>query len=126
MAEIRITRGHALGFAQARQLALRWAEVAEQKLDLECTYEQGLAADVVSFRRPGASGHLTVRQDQFELRAKLGLLLGVFRRKIETEIVKNLDQLLAEKEPLGAFERGLAKHEAKRPARKTPASRKSP
>ena len=60
MADIHIVREHALGLAQARKLALRWAEVAEQKLEMECVYEQGKAADVVSFRRPGASGALKV------------------------------------------------------------------
>ncbi|RYY69308.1 MAG: polyhydroxyalkanoic acid synthase, partial [Comamonadaceae bacterium] len=89
MAEIRITREHAMGMAQARQLALRWAEVAEQRLDMECTYEQGAAGDVVSFKRSGASGELRVEPGQFQLHAKLGMLLGVFRGKIETEIVRN-------------------------------------
>lgn len=125
MADIRITREHALGLAQARKLALRWAQVAEQKLDMECTYEQGQGTDLVSFKRPGASGQLKVEPGRFELHAKLGLLLGVFKGKIESEIVRNLDQLLAEKEPLKAFEHGLATHEAKQaakhPARKAPA-----
>ncbi|MGV3573237.1 MAG: polyhydroxyalkanoic acid system family protein [Ramlibacter sp.] len=118
MAEIRITREHGLGLEQARALALRWAEVAEQKLEMECTYEQGAAADLVSFQRPGASGELCVEPGQFRLRAKLGLLLGVFRSRIEAEIVRNLDNLLAEQEPLQAFNTGLAEHEAKRAAKK--------
>jgi putative polyhydroxyalkanoate system protein len=120
VAEIRITREHGLGLAQARQLALRWAEVAERKLAMECTYEQGLAGDVVSFKRSGASGKLTVDPHEFQLHAKLGLLLGVFRGRIETEIVRNLDTLLAEQEPLAAFESGLAQHEARRAANHPP------
>ena len=101
----------------ARKLAFRWAEVAEKKLEMECTYEEGKHSDTVSFKRPGASGTLKVTKDHFELDAKLGLLLGVFKNKIEAEIVKNLDQLLGEKEPLQAFEHGLAKHEAKHVAK---------
>ncbi len=126
MADIHITRHHHLGLAQARKLAFRWAEVAEEKLDMECTYEEGKTADVVGFKRPGASGELRVTKDQFVLDARLGLLLGVFKDRIETEIVKNLDQLLAEKEPLSAFEHGLARHEAgdePKPAKKAPAAR---
>ncbi|HEY8359875.1 MAG TPA: polyhydroxyalkanoic acid system family protein [Ramlibacter sp.] len=118
MAEIRITREHGLGLEQARQLALRWAEVAEQKLAMECTYEQGDAADVVSFERPGASGQLAVEPGLFRLHAKLGLLLGIFRGRIEAEIVSNLDSLLAQEEPLQAFETGLAEHEARKAAKK--------
>lgn len=118
MAEIRITREHGLGLAEARRLALRWAEVAEQKLAMECTYEQGDEADLVSFQRPGASGQLAVEPGLFRLHAKLGILLGVFRSRIEWEIVRNLDNLLAEQEPLQAFETGLAEHEARRAAKK--------
>ena len=118
MAEIRITREHGMGLEQARALALRWAEVAEQKLAMECTYEQGAAADVVSFQRPGASGQLAVEPGRFRLQARLGLLLGMFRSRIESEIVSNLDSLLAEEEPLQAFETGLAEHEARRAAKK--------
>jgi putative polyhydroxyalkanoate system protein len=117
VADIHIVREHGLAFPAARKLAFRWAEVAEKKLDMDCTYEEGKAADVVSFKRPGASGELRVTKDRFELDARLGLLLGVFRGKIESEIVKNLDQLLAQEDPLHAFEAGLASHEAKKEAR---------
>lgn len=126
MANIHITRNHHLGLAQARKLAFRWAEVAEEKLDMECTYEEGKTADVVHFKRPGASGELHVTKDHFNLDAKLGLLLGVFKDRIETEIVKNLDVLLAEKEPLAAFEHGLSRHEEEhegKPARKADAKK---
>ena len=117
MAEIRIVREHALGLEQARKLAWRWVEVAQKKLGLECSYEEGKTHDRVRFERPGAQGALEVSGDKFHLHARLGLLLGVFRTKIETEIVKNLDELLAHEDPLHAFEQGLAKHEARRAAK---------
>ena len=111
MADIHIVREHALGLPKARKLALRWAEVAEKKLDMACTYEEGKTSDVVSFKRPGAHGELKVDKERFELNARLGLVLGVFRHKIEAAIVENLDQLLAHDDPLYAFEEGLARHE---------------
>jgi putative polyhydroxyalkanoate system protein len=117
LADIHIVREHGLGLSQARKLAFRWAEVAENKLDMDCTYEEGKLSDLVSFKRPGASGELKVTKDRFELVARLGLLLGVFKGKIESEIVKNLDELLEQKDPLHAFEEGLAGHEAKKAAR---------
>jgi putative polyhydroxyalkanoate system protein len=120
LADIHIVREHALGFEAARKLAFRWAEVAEKKLDMDCTYEEGGSSDVVSFRRPGAHGKLKVSAERFELNARLGLLLGVFKHKIETEIVKNLDQLLAQADPLHAFEQGLAKHEARHEPKHAP------
>jgi putative polyhydroxyalkanoate system protein len=117
VADIHIVREHGLGLDQARKLAFRWAEVAEKKLDMDCTYEEGKAHDLVSFKRPGASGELKVGKDRFELNARLGMLLGVFKAKIESEIVRNLDELLAHKDPLYAFEEGLQKHETKHAAR---------
>lgn len=117
MADIHIVREHGLSLPHARKLAFRWAEVAEHKLDMECTYEEGKVSDVVNFKRPGAHGHLKVTKDRFELVARLGLLLGVFRAKIESEIVRNLDELLEHEDPLYAFEQGLAHHESKKAAR---------
>jgi putative polyhydroxyalkanoate system protein len=110
--DIHISRDHSLGLAQARKLALRWAETAQQKLGMECTYEEGELADRVAFSRAGAHGELKVTGDRFELDARLGLLLGVFRDRIEGEISKNIDLLLADSEPLQAFERALAEHAA--------------
>ena len=120
MSEIHITRKHHMGLAAARKLALRWAETAERKLDMDCTYEEGKSTDTVRFKRAGAHGELTVTKDHFELDARLGLLLGRFRDRIEQEIVSNLDQLLAQDDPHAAFEQGLAQHEAGqgKPARK--------
>ena len=40
---------------------------------------------------------LRVTADHFELDALLGFLLGAFKDRIESEIVKNLDELLAAK-----------------------------
>ena len=113
MADIHIIREHSLGLEQARKLAFRWAEVAEKKLEMDCTYEEGKTHDVVSFKRPGASGELKVSKDRFVLDARLGMLLGVFKGKIEGAIVENLDQLLAHQDPLYAFEEGLARHESR-------------
>lgn len=128
MPDIHITRDHKLGLPAARKLAFRWAETAEEKLGMECTYEEGKTADLVRFTRAGANGELKVTKDSFELDARLGFLLGVFKERIETEIVNNLDLLLAEKEPLKAFDQALAKREQakkKSPAKKAAAKKKA-
>ena len=62
-----------------------------------CTYEEGNTLDEVCFTRSGVNGTLKVTHEHFELDAKLGFLLGAFKDRIEGEIVKNLDDLLAEK-----------------------------
>lgn len=108
MPDIHIERDHALGLPKARALAFRWAEEAENRLDMECTYEEGKTSDLVTFTRSGVNGELRVTKDRFELHARLGFLLGAFKDRIETEIVKNLDRLLEEDDPLKAFDKGVA------------------
>ncbi|MBC7603156.1 MAG: polyhydroxyalkanoic acid system family protein [Ramlibacter sp.] len=139
MPDIHINREHTLGLPQARKLAFKWAETAEEKLGMECTYEEGKTEDIVSFTRSGANGELKVTKDSFVLDAKLGFLLGAFRERIELEIVKNLDLLLAQKDPHKAFSEEIekrsspketakkagAKKEAKAPVKKPAAKKKA-
>lgn len=112
MPDIHIKRQHSLGLPEARKLAFKWAEAAEEKFDMECTYEEGTTSDLVSFTRSGVNGELKVTKDRFELDARLGFLLGAFRNRIETEIVRNLDELLAHDSPAHAFENAVAKRSA--------------
>lgn len=116
MAEMNIVREHTLGLAKARKVAFKWAEQAEQEFDMQCTYAEGKYADEVDFVRAGVNGNLTVTKDRFELRAQLGFLLGAFKGKIEAEIVKNLDTLLAAPTVHKASSEPAAK---KRPVKKT-------
>lgn len=99
MADIHIERDHQLGMGGARKLAWRWAEQAENDFDMSCTYEEGDDCDEVQFTRSGVTGTLKVSAEKFELDARLGFLLGAFKDRIESEIVKNLDELLAAKKP---------------------------
>ena len=101
MADIHIERSHKLGLLEARKVAFQWAEMAEEKFDMACTYEEGESADRVSFTRSGVSGELRVTAELLALDAKLGFLFGAFKDKIEEQIVKNLDELLAQKTPAG-------------------------
>jgi putative polyhydroxyalkanoate system protein len=96
MAEIHVHRAHRLGLSRARKSAWRWAELAERKFGMECTVVEGKTSDVVEFTRAGVDGRLVVTADAFELTARLGLLVGVFRDRIVAEIEENLDQVLAE------------------------------
>ena len=105
MSNLHILREHALGLPKARKIAFAWAEQVEREFNMECTYEEGSTEDVVAFVRSGVHGMLHVT-------AKLGLLLGAFKGRIEAEIVKNLDDLLA---PKAAHHAGAAhKHPAKK------------
>lgn len=99
MANLHIRREHALGLVAARKVAFAWAEQVEGEFGMACTYEEGSDMDEVTFTRSGVSGTLRVAVDHFDLDAKLGFLLGAFKDRIEAEIVKNLDDLLAAKPP---------------------------
>jgi len=97
LANLHIRREHTLSLAAARKIARAWAEEVESEFGMECTYAEGAKEDRVSFTRSGVNGTLVVTGDHFDLDAKLGFLLGAFKGKIEAEIVKNLDDLLAPK-----------------------------
>lgn len=125
MPDIHIQREHSLGLPEARKLAFRWAELAEEKFDMACSYEEGKSSDLVSFSRSGVNGELKVTGELFELDARLGFLLGVFKDRIETEIVKNLDELLAQEEPLQALDVAVAKVTAKVAAKKATPKKKA-
>lgn len=95
MAQILIEREHQLGLEQARLTAAQWLKDAEQKFDLRCEYQPGEEADEVSFSRSGLSGTLAVSGTTFRMEAQLGFLLSAFKDRIEAEIQKNLDELIA-------------------------------
>ena len=101
MADLHIERKHTLGLLEARKVAFNWAEQVETDLGMQCVYEEGRSADRVTFTRAGVKGELRVTKDKFALDAKLGFLVGAFKDRIEGEIVKNLDALLAKKSPRG-------------------------
>jgi len=92
--DIHIHREHQLGFKQARKVAFSWAEKAEEKFDMECTYEEGETEDTLHFSRSGVKGTLLVDASQFEMKAQLGFLFGAFKDRIEAEIGEQLDALL--------------------------------
>jgi putative polyhydroxyalkanoate system protein len=95
MADLKIHREHQLGLERAREVAWKWAEDAEAQFGMECTVYEGETSDTVEFTRSGVNGQLIVAADHFDLSAKLGFLLGAFRKTIEEEIQKNLDALLS-------------------------------
>ena len=99
MPDIRIHRKHSLGLSKARDIAWQWAEEVEKKFDMACTVIEGETSDTVEFTRSGVNGRLIVAADHFDLDAKLGFLLGAFSKTIESEIEKNLDELLAKGKP---------------------------
>ena len=99
MADIHIHRQHDLGLAAARDVALQWAAQAQSQFGMECSHEPGTEGELFRFSRSGVQGTLDVTGDSFEVTARLGMLVGMFKEKIEAEMVKNLDALLDRKVP---------------------------
>ena len=99
MSDLHIQRDHHLGLPRAREVARAWARKAEEKFDMECTYEEGDTQDTLSFTRAGVTGTLLVDAQQFDMTAKLGFLFSAFKDRIETEIGGQLDALLGTATP---------------------------
>ena len=99
MSDLHIQRDHHLGLPRAREVARAWARKAEEKFDMECTYEEGDTQDTLSFTRSGVTGTLLVDAQQFDMTAKLGFLFSAFKDRIETEIGGQLDALLGTPTP---------------------------
>ena len=99
MSDLHSQRGHHLGLRQAREVARAWARKAEEKFDMECTYEEGETQDTLTFTRAGVAGTLVVDAQQFDMTAKLGFLFTAFKDRIEAEIGGQLDALLGTPSP---------------------------
>jgi putative polyhydroxyalkanoate system protein len=121
MPDIRIHREHTLGLQKAREIAWQWADEVEARFGMSCAVNEGDFSDTVEFSRTGVSGELVVAGDHFDLRAKLGFLLGAFARTIEKEILQNLDDLLGQAGQ--AAKASKARPAAKAPAPKSAAAR---
>ena len=106
MAQLHMVREHTLGLAAARKVAQAWAKEVEGEFGMRCSVAAGKDGDVVHFERTGVSGTLQVTAQRFELDAKLGLVLGAFRGRIEAEITRHLDEMLAAKQPSRAAPAG--------------------
>ena len=114
MADINIHRSHQLGLGKAREIAWAWAEQVESEFGMECTVIEGDTSDTVQFTRAGVKGQLIVAADHFDLQAQLGFLLGAFSKKIEGEIEKNLDTLLAQSAKPAIKQKAVAKKAMKK------------
>ena len=83
-----------MGLEAARKVAQAWAENAEKQFGMTCTVSEGQDSDVVEFTRAGATGHLTVTADRFDVDVELGMLLRALAGTIKAQIEQQLDGLL--------------------------------
>ena len=88
MSKIHLRREHHLTPEAARTKVERVAEVLARKFDAECAWK----GDVLSVDHPSVNGKVTLGQNEVVVEAKLGFLLGMFRDRIDDELVRILDK----------------------------------
>ena len=65
------------------------AEQLGQELQLNCEWQ---TEDCLEFSRSGANGQINIGDDEIELTISLGMIMKLFRDKIEREILEFIDQ----------------------------------
>ena len=91
MADISILQEHTLSMEQARVAAQKVAD--EMVADYEMVAEW--SGDVLSFKRTGVSGTLSLAENQAHLEIALGFMLKGFASKIEEKVTKNMQQVFS-------------------------------
>lgn len=117
MSDISIRRPHALSIEEARASAERIAERLKKDFDLEYAWQR----HVLHFERPGVKGELHVTQSEVRLEAKLGLLFGFLKSRVEREVDAQFDKYFGAPAPKRAPEKKAA--DKKAAPRKAPAKK---
>lgn len=90
MADIDITRSHALGASGARTAVEKVAAKLHEKLNVETEWN----GDTLHFEGNGADGKIEVQDEQVRLALNLGFVLKSMKGWIRTEAEKYLDKYL--------------------------------
>ena len=91
MADITIVQDHAMAMEEARAAAQKVAD--QMVIDYEMVAEW--QDDVLSFKRTGFSGTLSLTPGRAELEISLGIMLKGFSRKIEEQVTKNMAKVFS-------------------------------
>ena len=89
MADIQISKAHQLTQQQAHSKVDQLAHKLESELNLTTKW---LDDSRLSFERSGASGAITVTEQEVNVEVKLGFLLKAMRGTIEQELEKALNE----------------------------------
>ena len=91
MADISIRQTHALSAKKARAAAQKVADEMASEFDMAVAWE----GEVLSFKRSGVSGTLTLLNHEAQLDITLGFMLKAFAAKIEEQVSKNMAKVFA-------------------------------
>lgn len=88
MPAIDIQRRHELGLPRAREIVDDIAAAMQRKFGIDGEWD----GDCLRISRGGLDGQIDVCADSVQVRARLGLMLGAFKSRIEDEIRRQLDE----------------------------------
>jgi putative polyhydroxyalkanoate system protein len=88
VATIQIRREFTMPRAKLRKELNRLAATMQEQWQLACEWQSD---DCLDFRHSGAKGRIEIGAREFELNAKLGILMSPFKGTIEDEICKFID-----------------------------------
>lgn len=88
MSQIRLRREHDLTPQAAREKVERIAGVLVKRFDADCEWD----GDVLSIKHPTVSGTVTLGKSDIVVAARLGLMLSMFRGRIDEELEQALDR----------------------------------
>ena len=91
MSALQLRRSHALAPAEAEARVARVAGQLTQRFGAACRWQ----GNVLTIEHASLSGTITLLASEILVEARLGLALGVFRRRAEQEIARILDRELA-------------------------------
>ena len=93
MADISITQAHKMSLKKARAAAQKVADQMAEEYDISSEWE----GNVLSFRRSGVNGTLTVAAHQAQLDLSLGFMLKAFAASIEEKVAQNMRKVFSGK-----------------------------
>jgi putative polyhydroxyalkanoate system protein len=88
VSRIRIRRTHDLPPQAAREKVEHVAEVLARRFDADCEW----TGDTLAVKHPQVKGTITLGKRDVVVEAKLGLMLAMFRNRIDEELVRVLDR----------------------------------
>ena len=91
MSRIDVRRRHSMDHEHALRVADELAREMKSHYDFECHWE----GEKLRLRRSGVKGEVEVLPDEIGVHLELGMMLLPFRHRIEGEVVRQLEEILA-------------------------------
>lgn len=89
MPSIQIRREFTMPRAELRDQMEDLIANLREKWPLQCEWQ---SEDCLSFHYSGVKGRIEIGENEFEVNAELGMLMGALKSTIETEITRLIDQ----------------------------------